>query len=584
MTSSEQTPAVSEITVPVEGRIAGDRLRAFWQVRFLPCLLVFLSAFCLMVMELVAPRLVARYLGSSIYTWTSVIGVVLAGLGLGNYIGGLLADRFRPRVLLPNLFFLSSALVLSTVWLNDVLGSSSMLPGSFPVRVVVVITLVFFAPSAALGTISPVVAKMALEQSARIGATIGNIYAWGQVGAIAGTFAAGYVLIAQFGSLTVIVLTAAVLAVIGLCFATAGIVHAVWCGGTIAALIMASMPGSQPWAVRAGEFLGLREKLGSDVVYFDESEYYTIKVEKDTFELPGVELRVLVLDHLIHGYVHPTNPYHLQYEYERTYVELLKRAGYLPPGFTLLEDEELDEVVPPRGRPINALFIGGGAYTFPRFIEAACPGSKIVVAEIDPAVTEAAHEALFLPRDTSFEIIHGDARITVQRLLEEVKSGKREPFDCVFGDAFNDFSVPWHLTTREFNEQIKQLLKPDGLYMINIIDDFDYAGFLGAYLNTARVTFPFVAALSTAPVEPEASRDTFVVVMSLRELDLSDIPPAIESSGTPEDVPDPLGLTIECYLLTPRQIDVAVERCGGIILTDDYAPVDNLLAPVAAER
>ncbi len=557
---------------------------SFWQVRFLPCLLVFLSAFCLMVMELVAPRLVARHLGSSIYTWTSVIGVVLAGLGLGNYIGGLLADRFPPRSLLPHLFFVSSALVLSTVWLNDALGAASELPGSFPFRVFLVITLVFFAPAAALGTISPVVAKMALEQSRRIGATIGNIYAWGQIGAIAGTFAAGYVLIAKLGSLTVIVLTSATLAVTGLCFVTAGIVHAIWCGATIAALVMAVVPASISWAVRAGEALRLRQQLGPHIVYFDESEYYTIKVETAPNEPSGVDLRVLVLDHLIHGYIHPTNPFHLQYEYERTYVTVLKKAGVLPENFELLTDEELDEVPPQYGRPVRALFIGGGSYTFPRFLEAACPDSKIVVAEIDPAVTEAAHRALFLPRDTTIEIIHGDARITVRRLVDEVRDGKRDPFDCVFGDAFNDFSVPWHLTTREFNEQIARLLTPDGLYMINIIDDYDFARFLGAYVNTARRTFPFVAALSTSPVEPTANRDTFVVVMSKKPLDLSDIPPATGVGSNPASKLSNPPSGFECYLLTEEQLRRAIERAGVILLTDDYAPVENLLAPVAADR
>ena len=50
-----------------------------------------------MVVELVAGRLIARYVGSSLYTWTSVIGIVLAGIAGGNYVGGLLADRYKAR-------------------------------------------------------------------------------------------------------------------------------------------------------------------------------------------------------------------------------------------------------------------------------------------------------------------------------------------------------------------------------------------------------------------------------------------------------------------------------------------------------
>ena len=62
-----------------------------------PAATVFLASACVMVLELVAGRLVARHLGSSLYTWTSVIGVVLAGITIGNYIGGRIADRWEAR-------------------------------------------------------------------------------------------------------------------------------------------------------------------------------------------------------------------------------------------------------------------------------------------------------------------------------------------------------------------------------------------------------------------------------------------------------------------------------------------------------
>ncbi len=62
-----------------------------WQ----PDLIVFVSSGCIMILELVAGRIVAPYVGVSLYTWTGIIGVVLAGISLGNYLGGWLADR-RP--------------------------------------------------------------------------------------------------------------------------------------------------------------------------------------------------------------------------------------------------------------------------------------------------------------------------------------------------------------------------------------------------------------------------------------------------------------------------------------------------------
>ena len=65
-----------------------------------PALIVFISNICIMVIELVASRLLAPVIGVSLYTWTSIIGVMLAGISLGNFVGGKLADRFASRRLL----------------------------------------------------------------------------------------------------------------------------------------------------------------------------------------------------------------------------------------------------------------------------------------------------------------------------------------------------------------------------------------------------------------------------------------------------------------------------------------------------
>ncbi len=95
------------------------------------------------------------------------------------------------------------------------------------------------------------------------------------------------------------------------------------------------------------------------------------------------------------------------------------------------------------------------------------PGTGVDVAEIDRAVTKANFLATGLPKDTPIKTYWGDARQFVE-LNQDTKQ-----YDLVFGDAFNDFSVPWHLTTREFNEKIKKMLTPNGVYMINIIDVYE---------------------------------------------------------------------------------------------------------------
>jgi spermidine synthase len=132
---------------------------------------------------------------------------------------------------------------------------------------------------------------------------------------------------------------------------------------------------------------------------------------------------------------------------------------------------------------------------------------------------------------------------------------KSERYDLVLGDAFNDIAVPYHLTTREFNELVASHLSPRGLYLTNVIDGIDY-DFLRSYLKTLRKTFPYVG-LATVPGQPlEGERATVVVVSSFRPL------PAVRS------------------LYSYDLIKPFIEGGETVTLTDDHVPVDQLLAPV----
>jgi MFS family permease len=184
---------------------------------FVPCATVFISSFCIMVIELVAGRIIARFLGNSLYTWTSIIGVVLAGITVGNYVGGCLADRFRPARTLAILFTLCAVACLVTVVANNLIGNFTWLwQFNWPARILLHVTAVFLLPSALLGTISPVVAKMALERGLPTGRTVGDIYAWGAAGSIFGTFITGYYLIALMGTISIIYGVAAVMIIMAL--------------------------------------------------------------------------------------------------------------------------------------------------------------------------------------------------------------------------------------------------------------------------------------------------------------------------------------------------------------------------------
>ena len=141
-------------------------------VWILPNFTVFVSSLCIMVVELVAGRLIARYVGSSLYTWTSVIGIVLAGIAVGNYLGGRLADRYRPAQALASLFLVASATCLLIPMLNIRAGNWMLLRDQeWVFRIFSHVFLVFFLPSALLGTIGPVAAKMALDLGRETGRT-----------------------------------------------------------------------------------------------------------------------------------------------------------------------------------------------------------------------------------------------------------------------------------------------------------------------------------------------------------------------------------------------------------------------------
>lgn len=518
----------------------------------IPNLTVFISSLCIMVVELVAGRLIARHVGSSLYTWTSVIGIVLAGIAIGNYVGGRLADRFRANEALASLFLLSSGLCLLVPLFNERVGSMTFLrEQDWALRIAVHVFLVFFPPAAMLGTISPIAAKMALELGRETGRTVGSVYSWGAVGSIVGTFVTGYYLIANLGTITVLLSVAGVLVVMAMFFGAKSVLPYFWTGVVVAMLVAARAPWA--WAATAGERLGLRYTPGEETFFVEESNYSAIRVERD---YDNSSLRSMTLDYLIHAYIDMDDPDDLQYEYEDIYAGVTQAA--------------IDSAPSGAGR---ALFLGGGGFVFPRWVLRRWPTMRIEVAELDPAVTRAAFAAFGLERDTPMRIFNLDARNHVDDLIYRLDRG--EPaggFDLVYGDAFNHYSPPFHLTTYEFNEKLRRLMSPRGVLLANVIDVFKSGKFLGAMVNTIEKTFPHVYVFSTSLGGPSDtdSRDTFVVVGSLRTLPLADFDWALYSG----------------WLLDQQQLATLRERSGGLVLTDDFAPVDNLLAPVIrmAER
>jgi spermidine synthase len=477
-----------------------------------------------MILELTAGRIVAPYVGVSLYTWTSIIGIVLAGISLGNYTGGRLADRHGSLRLL-GILFLLAGLTSFGVLAADLIGTR--MPAGWPVilEILVLVTVLFFIPCFVLGTISPVVAKLAVRDLATTGATVGKIYAAGTVGSIAGTFATGFVLIAWFGTTAIVWGVALALVGMGLIFLWAGRRR----GIVAAVLVMAvGLAGAQ-----VAGWLDSRCTL--------ETNYFCIKVREE--QRDGRPVRVLVLDRLVHSYSSLDDPTQLVYGYEQIYAQMVRYRA-----------EE--------SRDLAALFIGGGGYTFPRYMEALYPDSAIDVIEIDPGVTQVAYDLLGLAADTKIRSFNEDARIFLERQPDQ-------RYDLIMGDAFNDFSVPYHLTTREFNQRVRAWLDEGGLYLVNIIDG-PSANFLRAYTRTLRETFNFVYLAPTQAAWRETPRTTFVVIASDRPLNVERL---AGSAAAGSD------LSIGQLLLSQEELAALWAEGRAVTLTDRYAPVDQMLAP-----
>jgi len=498
-----------------------------------------------MVLELAAGRIIAPHVGVSLYTWTSVIGVVLAGISLGNYLGGRLADRWASPRLLGAIFVLSGLASLGVLGI-DKLNLTAQVEWPLIAEIMLLITALFFVPSTILGTIAPIVVKLAIRDLSRTGRTVGRIYAAGSVGSIVGTFATGFFLISWLGTHAIVWAVSLLLLALGLLL----LLSSRWLWAIAAVLLAANIT-----------LLSLYPHWRQGTCT-RETNYFCIVVQEE--EHGGTPVRVLILDRLVHSYSSLDDPTQLVYGYEKAYAELTAYQA------------QKSMLKTPKA-PLRALFIGGGGYTFPRYMESLYPGSELDVIEIDPGVTQIAHDLLGLDPNTEIVSYNEDARVFLARApssfpppSDRARSAGNpgKGYDLIFGDAFNDYSVPYHLTTKEFNDRVQAWLADDGLYVVNIIDGA-YGRFLRAYTHTLRQTFDYVYLVPTVEEWQAISRSTFVLIAANQPLDLLSL-----AAAQPGDT------LVRRELLDDQELDALLASGTLVTLTDRYAPVDQMLAPV----
>jgi spermidine synthase len=312
-----------------------------------------------------------------------------------------------------------------------------------------------------------------------------------------------------------------------------------------------SFPSSPVKSIKAFYEHSFKYPFEEETHFFRESDYYTIKVKKSINGNNGNPLESLVLDHLVHSYTDLKDPLYLEYEYIRIYEEMVRWRAKNRGSF-------------------RSLFLGGGGYTFPRFIEAKYPKAEIHVVEIDPEITRVARKYLGVSENSKIRSFNEDGRWFLMNCKE--KGG----YDFIFGDAFNDLSIPYHLTTKEFAMQIKSLLKPDGMLLANVIDSFKKGAFMPSYIRTLEEVFGKgnVHLITLTSDYDHIGISTFVVVASPQRLDMDDFVKKVKRDGG----------EMTSHVMPQDQLQEFLKDRYSVILTDDYVPVDNLIAPIFEER
>jgi spermidine synthase len=492
----------------------------------------------ILVVEVLAARSTATRAGSSLPTWAAVIGVALVGLTVGSSVGGRLAARHPAKRLLPLLLLAAAAATALAAALDQPVAAilaGSRLP--FTMRSAVGVCLRFLPAFVVLGAVPPVLAHAVLTSHARDGRRVGGISAWGTAGALVGAVATAPLLLPAVGLEHAFAATAAALLLGAL---ACGALSVSARGTLLAAGVTAVLAAvASPLVIPRGNAL-----------WVHDGAYARILVDPtpaDRAHGRAGTLR-LVLDDRAQGYQDPDDPTWLGAPYLGVFLAIAER------------------LVPEEATP-RILCLGGGCYTLPRALLASIPRAHVDVVEIDPVVTRAARERLGLAAEPGFAVFHEDARTFVRRTKGE------PPYDLVFADTFGSASVPWHLTTKEFFEAVRERV-PNGVVVFNVIDVFAEARFYSAVNATIGTVFSRVTTVGAE--RHETWPKNLILVASDRAVDLADLARV--------DPADPVGTRLPVVRYDEDEIAELARKLGTRPLTDEWAPVDSLMKQVYERR
>lgn len=481
-------------------------------------IVVFCCGAVVMMLEMVGSRVLAPYLGTSIIVWTSLIGIILGSLSIGYWWGGVRADK-DPKYRSLSLIILMAAFFIAAVAVAKSLVLSFLQDHVSSVHLAsAVATLVLFAPpSILLGMVSPYAVKLKLISLEKSGNTVGRLYAISTIGSIVGTFLGGFVLISFLGSTNILFVLSLSLVIIS---------FIAYKGNTL--IKAASLVLFVALMMGAISFERYQASLGFHDI---DTNYNRIVIYDAKDFLSGTIRAMSTHPRAIQSAVRVDAPNELIL----AYTKFFHMASCLKPDLR------------------SFLILGGGGYSFPKNALITYPDVTIDVVEIDPMVTAIAAKFFFLKEDPRLRIFHEDARAFLRR-----PGGK---YDVILVDVFNShYSIPFHLTTRQAVERIRERLTDDGVVIVNTLGAIEGDG--GRFLRAEYATYQSV--FEKVWLFPLTSHDGTVWqnVMMVAGKSERELVCRGDHAGRPEYFDH----------LWTRSVESEYPP-----LTDDFAPVDSLL-------
>lgn len=502
----------------------------FWQRNFL-LFVVFITGAVVLIVEVTATRILSPYFGNTIYTFSSVIGIILAALSLGYYLGGVFADKHPKLSWFFGIILAGGLSILGLRVLNDTLLPFLGVKLSITTGPLVSTLALFFIPGFLLGTLSPFAIKLRQVSLPKVGVgkIAGEVFFWSTMGSILGSLSAGFFLIPRFGIDQIITYVGAALILMGL----AGLYRPHRKGSF---LLVAAITLLAFFPLAAKDFAaGSRQ----DVVYSADGVYEKITIYDGTYN--DQKTRFLKQD-VSYSAAMFLDSDELVYDYTKYYS--------IYPIFK----PEIKEV----------LAIGGGAYSVPKAILGENSKVNVDVAEIEPGLFELAKKYFRVPDEPRLKNYIQDGR----RFLQATQ--KR--YDLIFSDVYYSLlSVPVHFTTEEFFRLAKSRLSEDGVFIANLIGSLSRQkpSFILSEIRTLRSAFPnsYIFAVSS-PTSLAVQNIIFVGYNSQRKIDFA----SLESKeGDSKIIRD----------LSEKLVDLTRYNLSAYPkLTDNYAPVEYLMTGV----